>query len=101
MGERYEMVAHELAGGPVVSQAKMMGNPSLKVGAKMFAGEWHERLIVKIGRERVSELIAADEAEPFDPSGRDRAMKDWALLNEDADWQALAEEAKRFVASGE
>lgn len=97
-GSRYAAVVHELLADPGVSEAKMMGMPSLKVGSKMFGGEFEERLAVKLGRERVDELTAAGDAEPFDPSGRDRAMKDWALLGDAADWAALAEEAKRFVA---
>ncbi len=48
--------------------------------------------------ERVGELIAAGRASPFDPSGRGRPMKDWALVQlPDSDWLALAEEARAGV----
>jgi TfoX/Sxy family transcriptional regulator of competence genes len=86
---------------PQVGAAKMMGNPSIKLGSKMFGGLYDGDLIVRIGRERVSELVASGRAAPFDPSGRGRAMKDWAQVPELADdWLALAEEAKAFLAAG-
>jgi hypothetical protein len=50
---------------------------------------------LKLGRARVLELIAVGRGSPFDPSGRDRPMKDWIVLGEPADdWLGLAEEAK-------
>jgi TfoX/Sxy family transcriptional regulator of competence genes len=97
----YDSLVDELTADPTVSAAKMMGMPSLKVGSKMFGGSFDGNLVVKLGRERADELIAAGEATPFDPSGRNRPMKDWAQLGEgQGDWLALAEEAKAFVASG-
>ena len=84
-----------LASDPSVSEAQMMGMPSLKRGSKMFGGFRGGELLLRIGRERAAELIESGRARPFDPSGRDRPMKDWALVPEpDDDWLALAEEAK-------
>jgi hypothetical protein len=96
----YDAVVHELAADPTVVETKMMGMPSLKFGGKLFAGSSADGLVVKIGRERVDELVAAGSASPFDPSGRDRPMKDWAVIAAgDGDWIALAEEAKRYATS--
>jgi hypothetical protein len=68
----------------------------------MFGGLFDGDLIVKVGRERAQELIGAGRAAPFDPSGRGRAMKDWAQVPEPADdWPDLADEAKAFVREGE
>jgi hypothetical protein len=97
----YEAVAHELTADPEVVETKMMGMRSLKLGRALFAGSGLDGLVVKIGRERVDELVAARSASPFDPSGRDRPMKDWAVIAPgDGDWIAFAEEAKRYAASG-
>jgi hypothetical protein len=97
----YREVVEGLLSDPAVSEAQMMGMPSLKLGTKMFGGLFDGRLVVKIGRERVDELIAAGRAEPFDPSGRARPMKDWALLvAPGADWLELAGEAKAFAGEG-
>jgi hypothetical protein len=94
----YEAVADELCADPAVERTQMMGMPSLKLAGKLFGGSWEGELVVKLGRERVQELIAADRAAPFDPSGRGRPMKDWALVPEPADdWLALAEEARDGV----
>jgi len=94
----YEAVVAELCADPAVLVTQMMGMPSLKVDGKLFAGLRDGELVVKIGRERVGELIAAGRAAPFDPSGRGRPMKDWALVHEPADdWLALAEEARDGV----
>jgi hypothetical protein len=95
----YRDVVDALLSDPAVSESQMMGMPALKVGSKMFGGRWQDALIVRIGRNRVAELVAAERAEPFDPSGRGRTMKDWAVLEEPADdWLSLAVEAKAFTA---
>jgi hypothetical protein len=97
----YDGVVHELTADPAVVETKMMGMPSLKLESKLFAGSSAESLVVKIGRERVDELVAAGSASQFDPSGRGRPMKDWAVIAPgDGDWVALAEEAKRYATSG-
>jgi hypothetical protein len=97
----YRDVVEQLLSDPAVSEAQMMGMPSLKLGTKMFGGLFDGRLVVKIGRERVAQLIATGRAEPFDPSGRGRPMKDWALLGAPAaDWLELAGEAKAFAGEG-
>jgi hypothetical protein len=99
MEEAYRRVVEELRADPEVSEALMMGMPSLKRGSKMFGGYRDGELLVKLGRDRVDELVAAGRARPFDPSGAGRPMKDWALVSEpDDDWLALADEARGFVA---
>ena len=99
MEEAYRRVVDELRADPQVSEALMMGKPSLKRGSKMFGGYRDGELLVKLGRERVDELVAAGRARPFDPSGAGRRMQDWALIAEPADdWLALADEARAFVA---
>jgi hypothetical protein len=96
----YEQVVHELTADAAVVETQMMGMPSLKLGSKLFAGSREGGLVVKIGRDRVGELVDAGAATPFDPSGRGRPMKDWAVIAPgDGDWLALAEEAKRYAAS--
>jgi hypothetical protein len=97
----YRSVVETLREDSAVSEAQMMGMPSLKHGSKMFGGMRAGGLVLKLGRGRVDELVASGRAQPFDPSGRDRPMRDWAVLPEPADdWLALALDAKRFVADG-
>lgn len=95
-----ETVELLLAADPEVSESLMMGMPSLKQGSKMFGGRSGEDLVLKLGRERVVALVAAGRARPFDPSGRGRPMKDWAVLGTPHDdWAVLAEEARALAAS--
>ena len=99
--DAYAKVLDELCADPNVSAGQMMGMPAIKLGSKMFGGEYDGDLVVRIGRERANELIESGRASPFDPSGRGRPMKDWAQVPEpDDDWLALAEEAKVFLATG-
>jgi hypothetical protein len=99
MEEAYRALVDELKADPAVSEALMMGMPSIKRGSKMFGGYRDGELLVKVGSERVQELITAGRAREFDPSGAGRPMKDWALVAEPTDdWLALADEARAFVA---
>lgn len=95
----YRRVIEELlAETSGVSETLMMGMPSLKRGGKLFAGFRDDALVVKVGRERAQALIDAGRAHAFDPSGRDRPMKDWAVLPPPAgDWSKLAREAERAI----
>lgn len=95
----YDALVDELSADPEFSAGQMMGMPALKIGSKMFGGLFEGNLTVKVGKERVQELIDAGRAQPFDPSGRDRPMKDWALVGPGDDWLALAEEAKALTRS--
>ena len=58
-----------------------------------------DRLVVKLDRRRVDELIAAGKGERFDP-GHGRLMKEWLSVasNSDAVWLGLATESEAFVA---
>jgi TfoX/Sxy family transcriptional regulator of competence genes len=95
--EEYRRVVEELLDtDPDVSQTQMMGMPSLKARGKLFAGFSANALVVKVGKDRVGELVGSGRGEPFDPSGRDRPMRDWVVLSLPADdWSELAEEARR------
>lgn len=96
----YKQLVEALLVDPSISEGQMMGMPALKAQGKMFGGCFQGRLVVKIGRDRVLELTNAGRAEPFDPSGCGRPMKDWAQLHErDGDWLALAREARARIDS--
>ena len=74
------------------------GRAALKVHGKIFAMLVRGRLVVKLPRARVDELVDAAEGERFD-AGRARPMREWLSLAPDSqrDWQALAREALAFV----
>ena len=97
----YREVVDELLADGEVTETKMMGMPTLRVGRAMFGGTFDGDLVVKVGQQRARQLIDAGRAEAFDPSGRGRPMKDWAQVHQPADdWLALAEEAKELALRG-
>ncbi len=70
----------------------------LRIGGKIFAMLVRGRLVVKLPRERIDDLVVAGQGERFDP-GRGRLMNEWLSLDPAADvsWPELASEALRFV----
>jgi hypothetical protein len=91
----FDRLIDELCADPEVERSQMMGHPIAKLRGNMFAIGLGDDLVLKLGAERVDELIAAGEAGPFYPGGGDRRWKDWAQVPPpDDDWLELAEEAK-------
>jgi len=74
------------------------GASGLKIGGKLFAMVSKGRLVVKLPRPRVDELVASGTGERFDP-GHGRVMKEWVTIEPGHErlWPALADEALRFV----
>jgi len=95
-------VCNELLADPAVAKGLFFGHRGAKLGRKVFAFEFHDDLVVKLGPERAEALRAAGEATLFDPMGG-RPMRAWAQMPQPASgdpvraWTALAEEAKGFV----
>jgi TfoX/Sxy family transcriptional regulator of competence genes len=75
------------------------GSSALMVGGKIFAMVAGGRLVVKVSRTRVDELVDAGEGERFDPRKNGRVMREWLVLDPDSelDWTPLAEEAVAHV----
>lgn len=77
----------------------MMGFPCLRWDGKFFAclHRQTDDLIIKLPKERVTELLTAGKAEPFAPNGR--IFKEWALISEldEAKWKNYLEEARQFA----
>jgi hypothetical protein len=59
----------------------------------------HGRLVVKLDRRRVDELVGSGGGERFDP-GHGRVMKEWLALGPASDeaWLSIATESEAFVA---
>jgi hypothetical protein len=100
--ELFTSVAETLDGGDGITRARMFGAPGLKVRGKVFACLVRGQLVVKLPRTRVDALVAAGDAERFEP-GMGRRMKEWAAVppRGDGAWLDLAAEARDFVAAGQ
>lgn len=81
----------------LASGSRKFGAGGLKVNGKLFAMISKGRLVVKLPRQRVEDLVAAHKGVPFDP-GHGRKMKEWLALDGTAlPWVELAREAHAFV----
>ena len=72
---------------------------SLKTNGKIFAMLVKDRLVVKLDRRRVDELVEAGVGQRFDP-GHGRLQREWLDVESASDdvWLDLATEAETFVA---
>jgi hypothetical protein len=77
--------------------ARGFGANALKVGGRIFAMLAHGRLVVKLPRARVDELVEIGTGERFDP-GHGRIMTGWLSVHagHEEEWQSLAREAWTF-----
>jgi len=101
--ERFERLATALAGRPGVTlpgetAGRGFGADALRVSGAIFAMLSRGRLVVKLPRARVAELIEAGTGLPFD-AGKGRPMKEWVAARDadDGTWLSLAEEALAYV----
>lgn len=78
---------------------RAFGATSLKANGKIFAMLAKGRLVVKLPRARVDELVVAGAGQRFDP-GHGRIQKEWLSIasDDEAGWLALAIESEAFVA---
>jgi hypothetical protein len=75
------------------------GATSLKTNGKIFAMLVKDRLVVKLDRRRVDELVEAGQGRQFDP-GHGRLQKEWLDVDSESpdEWLNLATESETFVA---
>lgn len=100
--ERFHGLAQQFAAAPDVTPGTGFGsNPGLRVDGHIFAMLVRDRLVVKLPKDRVDELVASGAAIHFD-AGKGRPMREWAMVEpaSDVDWDRLALEAHSFVAGG-
>jgi hypothetical protein len=63
----FSALMDELSADPAVSAGTMFGHAGACLGRKFFANDFEGDLVVKLGAERVDELIAAGRASAFEP----------------------------------
>ena len=77
---------------------RAFGATSLKANGKIFAMLVKDKLVVKLPRKRVDELVDAGVGERFDP-GHGRIQKQWLSIfsQEPGEWLDLATQSEEFV----
>jgi len=80
--------------------ARRFGASALRVHGRIFAMVSGGRLVLKLPRERVAELIESGAGGTYD-AGKGRPLKEWVSVEPEHQdrWQELATEALEFVRS--
>ena len=97
MHDTWEDLVERTRGGDV-TPGTMFGSAGLRTGKKFFAIWWHEKLVVKLPGDRLEELAAAGQAEPFEPM-EGRRMNGWAVLRPAVGWDPVVAEARAWTES--
>ena len=95
---RWDDLTAEFLTKPGVTLQRAFSRVSLMVGGKLFASAGHGGLLIKVSAERVAELIASGQGQPFSTGGN-RVMREWVVAAPATDWRALAAESMAFVAA--
>ena len=93
---RWDDLTAEFLTMPGVTLERAFSRISLMIGGKLFASAGHGGLLIKVSADRVAELIATGQGQPFSTGGN-RVMREWVVAGSDTDWPALAAESMRFV----
>ena len=82
-------------------QSQMFGKPCFKVNGKAFMSLFDNQLVFKLTDDAHSEALSLDGSKPFDPSGKNRPMKEWVQVSFDYvdKWPEFAREAMNYASS--
>jgi hypothetical protein len=82
-------------------ESQMFGKPCFKINGKAFTSFFNNCMIFKLTGDKHQEALSLDGSELFDPSGKNRPMKEWVQVSfSDADrWYEFASDAFEYVKS--
>ena len=80
-------------------QSQFFGKPCFKISKKAFVSFFQDQMVFKLDGDIHAKALALDGAHLFDPSGKNRAMKQWVQLPfEHKDkWAEFAKQACQYV----
>jgi hypothetical protein len=98
----YDELTDDLLYDPAIGRATMMGYPCVRLARRFLASfdDKAQRLVVKLPRERVTELIDTGDGDPFAPAGK--VFREWVSIptvNREL-WATLLAEAVAFARRG-
>jgi hypothetical protein len=98
----YDELTDDLLYDPAVGRATMMGYPCVRLAGRFLASydDKARCLVVKLPRERVTELVEEGRGDPFAPAGK--VFREWVSIPtvDRALWQAVLAEAVDFARHG-
>jgi hypothetical protein len=83
-------------------QSQMFGKPCFKVNGKAFMSFFDNEIVFKLNASSHKEALSLDGARQFDPSKKNRPMKEWVQVSYHykEKWPAFAKAAFEYVKSG-
>lgn len=83
-------------------KSQLFGKPCYKIGKKAFVCFFHQAMVFKLQGEAHQEALSLDGSDLFDPSGKNRPMKEWVQIPFDYQekWKHFALEAVEYVREG-
>jgi hypothetical protein len=97
--ELYDELTDDLLYDPAIGRATMMGYPCVRLAGRFLASydDKAGHLVVKLPRERVSELVGDGRGEPFAPAGK--VFREWVSIppGDRELWRTLLTEAVAFA----
>ena len=99
----YNEIGGALAQELGISKGQMFGKPCMKsANNKAFVAFFKDAMVFKLGRQEIQ--LLRDKypgSENWDPSGKNRAMKDWLQIPQEfhEDWSSLARQSHAHVMS--
>ena len=98
----YDDLTDDLLYDPAIGRATMMGYPCVRLAGRFLASYDDKAgcLVVKLPRQRVTELVHNGDGDPFAPSGK--VFREWVSIpTVDRElWQTLLAEAVEFARQG-
>jgi hypothetical protein len=100
--ELFRELVEPLYADPAVRPSTMMGLPCVRLHGRFFASldRRSGALLVKLPAERVGQLIAAGDGQPFAPAGR--VFREWVAVPrpDRRRWRSLLAEARDYASQG-
>jgi hypothetical protein len=92
----YKKVGQSISGA---QESQMFGKPCFKVNGKAFISLFDNQMVFKLSGDMHTEALSLDGSEMFDPSKKNRPMKEWVKVPyhyKDV-WGQFAEAAFKYV----
>ena len=82
-----------------VVESQMFGKPCFKIKGKAFICFFQNEMVFKLNGDYHSEALSFDGTQLFDPSGKNRPMKEWVQVpfEYSKSWKKLALQALKYV----